>query len=165
MGRMKSIWGEDCLEFNPERWVSVTGEIIRQPSYKFPAFNVGPRTCLGKDISFFNMKIVAATVIHHYHVDLVEGHPAVPSASFMLEIKHGLKARLTERRERVFGVASLQKGARDDVKKLASAIATLIAVYATWSFAATEGIGWGWAGVAFTRKRNFGKKDTELSYF
>lgn len=26
-------------------------------------------------------------------------------------------------------------------------IATLIAVYASWSFAAVEGIGWGWAGV------------------
>ena len=26
-------------------------------------------------------------------------------------------------------------------------IATLIAVYANWNFAAIEGIGWGWAGV------------------
>jgi len=26
-------------------------------------------------------------------------------------------------------------------------VATLIAVYASWSFAAIEGIGWGWAGV------------------
>ncbi|XP_059284453.1 plasma membrane ATPase 1-like [Lycium ferocissimum] len=89
---------------------------------------------------------------------------------------------------RVFGVATLEKGvARDDFRKLASAIylqvstisqalifvtrarswsfferpglllvaafllaqlvATLIAVYANWSFAAIEGIGWGWAGV------------------
>lgn len=29
----------------------------------------------------------------------------------------------------------------------AEQIATLIAVYANWSFAAIEGIGWGWAGV------------------
>lgn len=28
-------------------------------------------------------------------------------------------------------------------------IATLIAVYANWSFAAIEGIGWGWAGVVW----------------
>lgn len=28
-------------------------------------------------------------------------------------------------------------------------IATLIAVYAKWSFAAIEGIGWGWAGVVW----------------
>ncbi|KAJ4824637.1 ATPase 11, plasma membrane-type [Turnera subulata] len=88
---------------------------------------------------------------------------------------------------RVFGVATLEKTAHDDFRKLASAIylqvsiisqalifvtrsrswsfverpgfllviafviaqliATLIAVYASWSFAAIEGIGWGWAGV------------------
>lgn len=30
---------------------------------------------------------------------------------------------------------------------LAKQVATLIAVYANWSFAAIEGIGWGWAGV------------------
>jgi len=28
-------------------------------------------------------------------------------------------------------------------------IATLIAVYANWSFAAIEGIGWGWAGIVW----------------
>ncbi|KAL6509582.1 Plasma membrane ATPase 2 [Orobanche gracilis] len=30
---------------------------------------------------------------------------------------------------------------------IAQLVATLIAVYANWSFAAIEGIGWGWAGV------------------
>ncbi|GAB4860701.1 ATPase 11, plasma membrane-type [Ancistrocladus abbreviatus] len=88
---------------------------------------------------------------------------------------------------RTFGVATLEKKAHDDFRKLASAvylqvstisqalifvtrsrswsyverpglflvvafviaqlIATLIAVYANWGFAAVEGIGWGWAGV------------------
>lgn len=28
-------------------------------------------------------------------------------------------------------------------------LATLIAVYANWSFAAIEGIGWGWAGIVW----------------
>ena len=32
---------------------------------------------------------------------------------------------------------------------LCEQIATLIAVYANWSFAAIEGIGWGWAGVVW----------------
>ncbi|KAJ8643450.1 hypothetical protein MRB53_005198 [Persea americana] len=58
-----------------------------------------------------------------------------------------------EEKKRVFKVSSLQKTAHDDFRKLASAIylqiATLIAVYAKWSFAAIEGIGWGWAGVVW----------------
>ncbi|KAA8523444.1 hypothetical protein F0562_009867 [Nyssa sinensis] len=46
MGRMETIWGQDCLEFKPERWISDRGGIKHEPSYKFPAFNAGPRTCL-----------------------------------------------------------------------------------------------------------------------
>ncbi|KAI7756929.1 hypothetical protein M8C21_004856 [Ambrosia artemisiifolia] len=99
MGRMESIWGKDCLEFKPERWIATGGGIEHQPSYKFPAFNAGPRSCLGKQTSFTQMKIVAATIIYRYHVELVEGHPVVPSDSVILEMKNGLKVRLTKRSE------------------------------------------------------------------
>ncbi|KAI3734459.1 hypothetical protein L6452_13928 [Arctium lappa] len=99
MGRMKSIWGDDCLEFKPERWVSTSGRIKHQPSYKFPAFNAGPRTCLGKHMSFTQMKIVAATIIYRYRVHLVEGHLVLPSESIVLQMKNGLKVRLTKRIE------------------------------------------------------------------
>ncbi|KAF3533570.1 hypothetical protein DY000_02042466 [Brassica cretica] len=44
MGRMRAIWGEDALEFKPERWVSETGGLKHEPSYKFFSINAGPRT-------------------------------------------------------------------------------------------------------------------------
>nr|UXF47987.1 cytochrome P450 CYP96-1a [Daphne genkwa] len=72
MGRMKSIWGDDCLEFKPERWISESNRIKHVPSYKFPAFNVGPRSCLGKEVAFIQMKAVAATIIHNYQVEVVD---------------------------------------------------------------------------------------------
>ncbi|XP_071733063.1 alkane hydroxylase MAH1-like [Rutidosis leptorrhynchoides] len=97
MGRMKSIWGIDCMDFKPERWISTDGRIIHEPSYKFTAFNAGPRTCLGKQMSFTQMKIVAATIIYQYHVDVVEGHLVFPSDSILLKMKNGLKVRLTKR--------------------------------------------------------------------
>ncbi|CAL5431140.1 unnamed protein product [Camellia sinensis] len=52
----------------------------------------------------------------------------------------------------------------------AQLIATLIAVYAKWSFAKIEGCGWGWAGViwlystAFTTKTNYGKEEREAQW-
>ncbi|XP_059450027.1 alkane hydroxylase MAH1-like [Corylus avellana] len=97
MGRMESIWGGDCLEFKPERWISEKGRIVHVPSYKFIAFNAGPRTCLGKDMSFIQMKIVASTIIWNYRVQVVEGHPVSPSISIILHMKHGLKVRITKR--------------------------------------------------------------------
>ena len=97
MGRMESIWGEDCLEFKPERWISEQGGIVHVPSFKFIAFNAGARTCLGKDISFTQMKMIATAIIRNYHIHVVEGHPISPSISVVLHMKHGLKVRLSKR--------------------------------------------------------------------
>ncbi|KAF5815158.1 putative cytochrome P450 [Helianthus annuus] len=94
MGRMEGIWGEDCMEFKPERWFSSGGGIKHEPSYKFTAFHAGPRTCLGKEMAFVQMKMVATAIIHHYHVGLVEGHNVRASDSILLQMKYGLKVRL-----------------------------------------------------------------------
>ncbi|XP_044469089.1 alkane hydroxylase MAH1-like [Mangifera indica] len=97
MGRMKSIWGEHCLEFKPERWISEKGGTKHEPSYKFLAFNAGPRTCLGKEVAFTQMKAVAATIIHNYNVQVVEGQQHCPNVSIILHMKSGLKVRLLKR--------------------------------------------------------------------
>ncbi|KAI7726085.1 hypothetical protein M8C21_024698 [Ambrosia artemisiifolia] len=98
MGRMEGLWGDDCLEFKPERWFSkgangING-IKHEPSYKFPAFHAGPRTCLGKEMGMIQMKMVASAIICNYHVELVEGHLVCPGDSIILHMKYGLKVRL-----------------------------------------------------------------------
>lgn len=97
VGRMEEVWGKDCLEFKPERWISGSGKIKHEPSYKFVAFNAGPRTCLGKEMAFIQMKMVAATIIHHYNIKLVEGHTVSPRDSIILQTKHGLRVSLSTR--------------------------------------------------------------------
>lgn len=71
MGRMKVVWGENCRKFEPERWISGQGKIKHEPSYKFLAFNGGPRTCLGKEVAFTQVKMVAATLIHNFQFQVV----------------------------------------------------------------------------------------------
>ncbi|XP_045792795.1 alkane hydroxylase MAH1-like [Trifolium pratense] len=97
MGRMEQIWGEDCMEFKPERWISNKGYIIHVPSFKFLTFNTGPRSCLGKDLSFVQMKMVAATILWKFQIKVVEGHPVMPRISIILRMKHGLKVEVTKR--------------------------------------------------------------------
>ncbi|MED6211297.1 hypothetical protein PIB30_072397 [Stylosanthes scabra] len=97
MGRFEEIWGKDCMEFKPERWISEKGGIIHVPSYKFISFNAGPRTCLGKDVSFFQMKIVAAAVLRNYRIQVVENHRVIPVHSIILLMKHGLKVNISRR--------------------------------------------------------------------
>lgn len=39
MGRMERIWGADCCEFKPERWL-VDGIFVQESPYKFTVFQV-----------------------------------------------------------------------------------------------------------------------------
>uniref|UniRef100_A0A7N0U3L2 Cytochrome P450 n=1 Tax=Kalanchoe fedtschenkoi TaxID=63787 RepID=A0A7N0U3L2_KALFE len=95
-GRMESIWGADCLEFKPERWISEKGEIIHVESSKFTAFSAGPRSCLGKDLALMELKLAIAAIIWNYHFKVVEGHSVVPANSIGLYPKHGLKVHVTK---------------------------------------------------------------------
>ena len=45
-----------CLEFCPERWLSADGTRFEpHDSYRFMAFNAGPRICLGKDLTYLQL--------------------------------------------------------------------------------------------------------------
>jgi len=97
MGRFEEIWGKDCLEFKPERWISERGGIVHTPSYKFVSYNAGPRTCLGKDLSFIQIKMTTIAILSKYCVQVVDGHVPILSHSIVLLMKNGLKVRITKR--------------------------------------------------------------------
>ena len=40
MGRMKFLWGDDALEFKPERWLDENGVFHPASPFKFTAFQV-----------------------------------------------------------------------------------------------------------------------------
>ncbi|KAM0069514.1 putative abieta-7,13-dien-18-ol hydroxylase [Helianthus debilis subsp. tardiflorus] len=63
MGRMKYIWGDDALEFKPERWLDQDGCYRPESPFKFTAFQAGPRTCLGRDFAYRHLKIIASVVL------------------------------------------------------------------------------------------------------
>ncbi|KAL5580792.1 hypothetical protein UlMin_013234 [Ulmus minor] len=100
VGRMKTIWGEDCMEFKPERWLSVEEDRFEPPKdgYKFVAFNAGPRTCLGKDLAYLQMKSVASAVLLRYRLSLAPGHRVEQKMSLTLFMKNGLKVHLHPRK-------------------------------------------------------------------
>ncbi|MED6206305.1 hypothetical protein PIB30_025509 [Stylosanthes scabra] len=70
MGRMEFLWGNDAEEFHPERWLDENGTFQQQSSFKFTAFQAGPRICLGKDFAYRQMKVFAAVLCHSYKFKL-----------------------------------------------------------------------------------------------
>ncbi|CAN6812410.1 unnamed protein product [Brassica oleracea] len=101
IGRMKTIWGQDSLEFRPERWLTAEGDRFETPNdgYKFVAFNAGPRTCLGKDLAYLQMKSVASAVLLRYRLFPVPGHRVEQKMSLSLFMKNGLHVYLQPRGE------------------------------------------------------------------
>ncbi|XVE67861.1 hypothetical protein DITRI_Ditri09bG0021800 [Diplodiscus trichospermus] len=99
MGRNREIWGDDYLEFKPERWInSESGKIVHIPSYMFVPFGAGPRVCLGRDMSFKQMKTVVINVLRNYQVQLVENQVvSLSSKAIALHTVHGLKVRINKR--------------------------------------------------------------------
>ncbi|KAL5217486.1 hypothetical protein ABZP36_018170 [Zizania latifolia] len=97
MGRMERVWGKDCMEFRPERWISGEGKLRYVPSYKFISFNAGPRTCLGKEMAFVQLKTVAAAVLWNFAVEAVPGHVVEPKLSIILHMKDGFLVTVRRR--------------------------------------------------------------------
>ncbi|XP_066367565.1 cytochrome P450 94B3-like [Miscanthus floridulus] len=104
MGRMEKLWGEDCLEFVPERWLGERGEFVPVDAARYPVFHAGPRVCLGKEMAYVQMKTVAAAILQRFRVDVVapvasmEAPPAYEMTATM-KMKGGLLVRLRRREE------------------------------------------------------------------
>ncbi|XP_062029813.1 cytochrome P450 CYP94D108-like [Rosa rugosa] len=98
MGRMETIWGKDCQEYVPERWLGEDGTCQPDSAFRYPVFHAGPRMCLGKDLAFIQMKSIAASVIERFEVDVEDkGTCPVHLLSMTLRIKGGLPVSVRKR--------------------------------------------------------------------
>uniref|UniRef100_K3XBX5 Cytochrome P450 n=1 Tax=Globisporangium ultimum (strain ATCC 200006 / CBS 805.95 / DAOM BR144) TaxID=431595 RepID=K3XBX5_GLOUD len=83
MGRHNAIWGDDPLEFRPERWLEMK---TRPSAFEFPAFQAGPRVCIGMSMALLEAKMCVAGVLHHVDVRI----PASESQERGYVLKSGL---------------------------------------------------------------------------
>jgi len=76
LNRAKSIWGEDALEFKPERWETTPEAAASIPGIwgHMLTFLGGPRACIGYRFALVEMKVLLFTLIRAFEFEL-----AVPS--------------------------------------------------------------------------------------
>ncbi|KAI3833219.1 hypothetical protein MKW92_023681 [Papaver armeniacum] len=96
-GRMEHVWGKDCLEFKPERWINENGKLNHETMSKFFGFSIGPRSCLGQEMAFVMMKLAASAMIFNFHVEILVDQIIKPKPSIVLKMKNGLMVRVEER--------------------------------------------------------------------
>ncbi|KAM7266513.1 hypothetical protein ACFE04_004410 [Oxalis oulophora] len=91
MGRMKYVWGEDAEEFKPERWLDDKGVFRQESSFKFTAFQAGPRICLGKEFAMRQMKVFSMILLGSFKFRLSDDKQIVKYKSMLtLHIEGGL---------------------------------------------------------------------------
>ncbi|GAB9476505.1 Cytochrome p450 [Globisporangium polare] len=72
-GRMKSIWGEDVLEFKPERWIDQeTGKLLVVSPFKANGFLAGRRNCIGMKFAMMEIKCTLAVLLSQFDFQLLE---------------------------------------------------------------------------------------------
>ncbi|KAL2283227.1 hypothetical protein FJTKL_10108 [Diaporthe vaccinii] len=91
------IWGEDAAEFEPSRWDTIGGaDDPRSSPFAFEAFSNGPKTCIGKKLGLYEIKIALFEMVRSYRslsVDEEEFGPfTVETPGIVLRPK-GMKVR------------------------------------------------------------------------
>ncbi|VFQ82911.1 unnamed protein product [Cuscuta campestris] len=109
VGRSAAVWGPDWMEFKPERWLKKedgagAGEerwsFAAKDAFTYPVFQAGPRICLGKDIAFIQLKMVAAAVLRRFRVvDAAANGGGLPLCESYIScrMKDGFPVRIVER--------------------------------------------------------------------
>ncbi|XP_010932013.1 cytochrome P450 94C1-like [Elaeis guineensis] len=97
MGRMESIWGPDCEEFKPERWLR-DGKFVPASPFKYPVFQAGVRVCLGKEMALMEMKTIVVSVVPRFDVQVLDvGRSPKFAAGLTASIDGGLPAQVRRR--------------------------------------------------------------------
>ncbi|XP_024543474.1 cytochrome P450 704B1 [Selaginella moellendorffii] len=97
MARIKSIWGSDASQFRPERWRRDGAWDFSISSFKFTAFQAGPRICLGKDSAFLQMKITAALLCRFFEFQLVPRQILTYRVMATISFANGVKVTTSNR--------------------------------------------------------------------
>ncbi|GAB4833416.1 hypothetical protein Ancab_031659 [Ancistrocladus abbreviatus] len=98
MGRMEEIWGADCMEFKPERWLK-DGVFLQENPFKYPVFQGGHRICLGKEMALIEVKSVILFMLRVFHVKLANPAATTPlfSAGLTATFRGGLLVLLRKK--------------------------------------------------------------------
>jgi cytochrome P450 len=104
MGRMESVWGPDCAEFRPERWLR-DGRFVPESPYRYPVFQAGVRVCIGKELALMEMKAVIVAVVRSFDIEAIARSSRRPkfAPGLTATFAGGLPVRVRRRRARASG--------------------------------------------------------------
>uniref|UniRef100_M8BBH9 Secologanin synthase n=1 Tax=Aegilops tauschii TaxID=37682 RepID=M8BBH9_AEGTA len=87
------IWGNDALEFNPERFVEGISKASKDAGAFLP-FGWGPRVCIGQQFVLLEAKMAMCMSLQHFEFSLAQAYTHAPHNVTFLRPMHGAQIKL-----------------------------------------------------------------------
>ncbi|KAK5167029.1 uncharacterized protein LTR77_007758 [Saxophila tyrrhenica] len=90
----KQLWGEDALDFKPERWLDADGKANNkggaESNFAMMTFLHGPRSCIGQKFAQAEFECLLAAWVGRFETTFEEGSPFIDNEP---EIKGGITSK------------------------------------------------------------------------
>ncbi len=85
-----TLWGEDAMEFNPNRFAKGVSKACQDPQGFIP-FSFGPRYCIGENLAMLESKLIVAKVLSHFQLFVSPNYIHYPQYLGILSPKFGVQ--------------------------------------------------------------------------